>query len=137
MAEFDVRALSSLRHRHGRVFQSQNTIFIEAESGTELYIILSGAVHIVKHVSDPDGQSREVVLARLGPGSFFGEMGAFTGKPRSATAIATAQTVVLCFDRQTILQLIQANPRFAITIIQSLCDRINVLDEWVSSAGRT
>lgn len=136
MATFDVQALRSLRHRHGRTYQRKSFIFVEGETGTEFFVILSGAVDIVKHRVGPDGQPGEVVLARLGPGAFFGEMATFTGQRRSATAIAAEPTDVLCFNRETIVQLMRTNPSFAITIIRSLCERVDQMNEWISSAGR-
>lgn len=56
-------------------------LFSEGDSGTDMYIVLSGAVAV--SVADADGG--ELTLSEIGPGGFFGEMSLVEDAPRSAT----------------------------------------------------
>ena len=62
-------------------FAAGDEIFAEGDPAEDAFVIDSGEVDIVKEV---DGEP--VVLARLGAGEIFGEMGLVDDKPRSATA---------------------------------------------------
>ncbi len=61
-------------------FYKGDIVFREGDTNKELYIIISGQVHVVKEIED-----NEVILATLETGDFFGEMAMFGGEPRSAT----------------------------------------------------
>src|ERR1043165_446826 len=58
------------------------SLFRAGELGDAMYLIQSGRVRIAVH--DADG--REIVLAELAQGDFFGEMAIIDGKQRSADA---------------------------------------------------
>jgi CRP-like cAMP-binding protein len=64
----------------------------------------------------------EQVVARMGPGEFFGEMSLFAGTPRSATIQADpgSDVALLVLDRSQLEALIEANPRAAVSFFQAL-----------------
>lgn len=64
------------------------------ETGTELYMVVTGRVRVVAH--GPDGAPQP--LAVLGPGQVFGEMGPLEGVPRSADVAAEEPAEVLALD---------------------------------------
>ncbi len=59
-------------------------IFKEGDEGEFVYTIIHGNVEIIKG----GVEGGENVIARLGPGDYFGEMAMASDKPRSATARA-------------------------------------------------
>ena len=63
-------------------FNAPRQLFRTGDPGEAMYVIVSGRVRIT--VTDADG--REVILAALGPGDFFGEMAMLDGHGRSADA---------------------------------------------------
>lgn len=65
-------------------FGRNETIFSEGSFATTMYEVLGGSVAIVAAQGTPN----ERLLATLGPGQFFGEMGLVEYYPRSATAMA-------------------------------------------------
>ncbi len=95
--------LEERRLRRGEV------LFREGDAGKELFFIRSGTVIVSKHVKG----RVEQVLARLGPGDFFGEMSLFDDQPRSATIQAESETVMYGLDRSNLDHLIEQNPRAA------------------------
>jgi CRP/FNR family transcriptional regulator, cyclic AMP receptor protein len=81
----------------------------EGDVGSQMFFLRSGEVIISKHVKG----RVEQVLARMGPGDFFGEMGLFDRQPRSATIQADTDLVVLELDGDNLEQLVARSPRAA------------------------
>ena len=91
-------------------------LFRERDAGTEMFFIHTGMVIVSKFVAG----RVEQVLARLGPGDFFGEMSLFDGQPRSATIQAETDTVLYWLDRDNLEELIKENPRAATAFFKQL-----------------
>lgn len=81
----------------------------QGDPGSTFYIIKSGLIAV--KVKDKDGV--EVEVARLQPGSYFGEMSLLTGDARSSTCSAVEDSELLCLDRDTFGVLLQENPPVA------------------------
>jgi len=82
-ASLDNEAASDLRNRlHTREIKAGTTLFRTGDIGDAMYLIENGKVRI--SVSDDD--QKEIVLAELARGDFFGEMAIIDGKKRSADA---------------------------------------------------
>ena len=94
-------------------------VFRTGDSGQEMFIILNGEVHI----SQEEGGER-FVQARLSKGHFFGEMALVSGKPRVATAVAAAPTVLIPLSRETFLNKVQSDPEVALHTVQLLIIRL-------------
>ncbi|OGT22542.1 MAG: transcriptional regulator Crp [Gammaproteobacteria bacterium RBG_16_57_12] len=62
-----------LEHCHRRKYPAKTTLIRAGEPPDTLYYIIDGSVTVL--MEDEDG--REIVLAYLNPGDFFGEMGLF------------------------------------------------------------
>jgi hypothetical protein len=90
-------------------------IVTEGEEGEELYIVRAGEV-AVQHGDD--------VLARIGPGSVFGELAVLDPAPRSADVVATTDTDLLILDRTTLLDLMGRRPEVAADIVTMLVRRL-------------
>ncbi|MBM3150558.1 MAG: cyclic nucleotide-binding domain-containing protein, partial [Chloroflexi bacterium] len=76
-----------------RSFQPGQVILQEGSAGRELYLIVEGLVEVVK-----ERDAEETVLARRGPGDFFGEMGLLEASPRFATIRTLEPTRLLEFS---------------------------------------
>ena len=112
-----------------RTFQDFEVIFEEGSLGDEMYIVHSGAVHLVKK-----SPGREMVIATIQPGEFFGEMALVDNAPRSVSAVAGMdQTRLLALDRDKFLFLVSHQPAFALTVMHVLCQRIREMNERLSS----
>jgi len=74
-----------LRHSHRRQYPAKTTIIHHGDKPDTLYYMVDGSVSVV--IEDDDG--REIVLAYLNNGDFFGEMGLFEEESeRSAWVVA-------------------------------------------------
>ena len=94
-------------------------LFWIGDPGDEFFVVRSGAVLITY----PDGDGREVTLAGLRPGDFFGEISLLDGGPRSATARARDDSTLLCLSREAFYAFITQHPSAAIDIIKVLGKR--------------
>jgi flavin-dependent dehydrogenase len=107
----------------GKVYQDGDTIVNQGEPGDCMYVIQSGQVEVIRYEGD-----REIVLAQLGEGDFFGEMALFEREVRSTTVRALGEVRVLTVDSRTLMGRIQEDSSIAFRIIEKLCSRIRQLD---------
>lgn len=91
-------------------------IFREGDVGDRMCIIGEGEVEVVKAL----GTDNEVVLARLGPKDFFGEMSLIEGRPRCASIRASRPTVVYSLTNHAITRFSRFWPEFHSIIIFNL-----------------
>ena len=106
-----------------RPYAPGETIIAQGEDGDELFIVQRGEVEVLL---DADGESVEV--ARLGPGSFFGEMSLMTGQPRMATVRTQRETQVLVVSKAAFAKVLDASPELAERISDVLASRRAQLD---------
>src|SRR2546427_6428256 len=88
----------------------------EGDPGEEMFVVRRGSIVISKLVTG----RVEQVLARIGPGDFFGEMSLFDRSPRSATISADNDAVLLVLDRAALAKLTEVSPRAAAAFFESL-----------------
>jgi hypothetical protein len=86
-------------------FERGNVILREGEPGNSLFMLTSGTV---KAFVKRDG--KQVPIAELEEGAFFGEVSILTGKPRSATIVAKEHCELLELDRTTLDAITQTHP---------------------------
>jgi hypothetical protein len=125
----DFDALNNLRDKHGAIFPRGQLVFRQGDTSSELYVVLQGAVEL--SITDPKTGAKKVVF-NAPKGDFFGEMSCFAAQPRSATAtVLEDDTVLLRFTQQSTIQLLRTSPRFALGVIQRLCDRVVSANEQI------
>lgn len=104
------------RSLHVRNYSSGEKIFGEDMPGAGMYIIREGEVVITKKIDD----DKEVQLAVITKNNFFGEMALIDESPRSASAIAQKDTVLLAFCQPDLENLKDRNPPVAAKIITNI-----------------
>ena len=100
-------------------------IFSEGEPGDRMYVILDGKVKLGQ--TSPDG--RESLLAVLGPGEVFGELSLFDPGPRTATATAVTDTVVVGLGHADLRPWLTGRPEVAEALLQALAQRLRRTNE--------
>ena len=122
--------LSGLAGNLGRrVFGRGVVIFHEGSLGETMYIIESGRVRIFV-VSE---SGKEISVNVYGPGEVFGELSVLDGQPRSAGAVALADTVTLTLHRDELLHYLEAHPQVAMSIIRVLSTRLRYTTTYAES----
>jgi CRP-like cAMP-binding protein len=116
------------------IYAKGEVLFKEGDRGHSLFIVETGGVRI-KKVGD---SGREIILARLGPGSFFGEMSLLTGEARSGTAETTEDSTFLVVEKTNFEGILKANPASAETISNIVAERLEATKkEFERAASQT
>jgi len=129
----DADALVSLAREE--IFQKGQMIFRERDAGGKLYVILSGVVEISK--ASPG--SAPMTLARLCAGEVLGEIAAFDGGPRSASATAgvVAETRLISWDVAAFHHYLASRPQAGHLILTGLLRKLGARLRLTSEAVQT
>lgn len=95
-------------------------VFEQGDTGDSMYMIRSGRIELFTVA--PDGRKHSLTV--LGEASAFGEMALLTGEPRSATAIAVSDAVLLRMNIDTFQELVDEYPSFSAYFIRLLSQRL-------------
>lgn len=109
-------------------FKVGDVIFHEHEKGDALYVVHSGKVRIWVH----DEDSKDVTLAELVTGDFFGEMSVLDGGERSANATVTADALLHRLSRADFQEFLLAHPQAALEVIRGITSRLRQTNLLVS-----
>ena len=113
---------SFLRHCRMREAAARTMIIQAADLADRLFYLVSGSVEVI--IEDESG--REMILAYLNPGHFFGEMGFFDGgqSTRSAWVLARADCTFAEMGYDTFTQLSRDEPELVVEIAAQLATRL-------------
>jgi len=100
-------------------------IFRAGDKGDAMYLIEHGRVRI----SVKDEDRKEITLAELGRGDFFGEMAIIDGKRRSADAVVVEDARLAILSREHFLEFIHGNPVVALEMLSAAFGRLRRTDE--------
>ena len=110
-------------------FENGNLIFLEESEGKNLFFVVEGSVKVTRLSKD----GREVILAMLNAGDFFGEMSLLDGEARSANVIALEKTEVLSLNRDDFLVVLHDYPKIAIQLLKEMTSRLRKSDRQIVS----
>jgi CRP/FNR family cyclic AMP-dependent transcriptional regulator len=111
-----------------RTFHAGEVIFSQGDPGNAMYIVESGEVRI--HLSG--NMPQPLSLRSLRPGEFFGELSMFDKQPRSATAVATVDTVLLELRHDAFVSYLSKRPQVAMTIFRTMSQRLRETNAMLS-----
>jgi CRP/FNR family cyclic AMP-dependent transcriptional regulator len=113
---------------HRRV--SRGVTLVHAGDHTDsLYVLINGSIKVM----NTNEEGREVILAILGPGEFFGEMGMIDGSPRSATIVSTEPCELLTITKEDFRHVLSENFEITLQIMKSLVHRLREADRKIES----
>src|SRR5262245_37058994 len=125
-ASLDDRAAGELRGLlTTRDVTSGDMLFRAGDDGDAMYLIESGRIRI--SVTDED--KRQIVLAELARGDFFGEMAIIDGKQRSADANVIEDGRLAVLSRERFLRFIKTNPIVALDMLSATFSRLRHTDK--------
>lgn len=111
-----------------RTFRAGETIFNQGDPGNAMYIIESGEVRI--HLSG--NMPQPLSLRSLRAGEFFGELSMFDRQPRSASAVALTDCVLLELRHEAFANYLNKRPRVAMTIFRTMSLRLRETNSMLS-----
>ncbi len=105
-------------------FDAGTNIIQQGDKPDMFYIIVKGNVEVV---AQPPNDA-ETVLAVLGPGDYFGEVGMMTGSLRSATVRSLTDVNVMAMDSETFRHWVDSSPMIEDEINSLVAQRVSVED---------
>lgn len=126
LAEEDVRELA--KNLSNRTFRAGEVIFHQGDEAKAMFIVAEGHVNIYL----PGEESRRISLKDLSRGEYFGELSLFDHKPRSASALATTDVVLLELTAETLSSYLEARPTAALPILRTMTQRLRETNSMLS-----
>ena len=112
-------ALLRLNVRRGDV------LFAEGDPGDRLFVVIEGKVKIGRQSAD----GRENLLAVVGPGEMFGELSLFDPGPRTASATALTDAVLVELSHDALRPWLTGHPQVAAQLLRALAQRLRRTNE--------
>jgi CRP/FNR family cyclic AMP-dependent transcriptional regulator len=125
-ASLDDEAARELRSLlRTREAETGTALFRTGDDGDAMYLIENGRVRI----SITDEDEKEIMLAELARGDFFGEMAIIDGKKRSADAVIAEDARLAVLSRDNFLRFIRNNPMVALEMLSATFSRLRTTDK--------
>ncbi len=100
----------------------ENVPIVElGDEGQSFFAVLSGIVRIFLPADET--RTADLELARLGAGSYFGEMSLLTGEKRSASISSHTRARILEIPKRAMAQVLDARPELADELAQIMAER--------------
>jgi CRP/FNR family transcriptional regulator, cyclic AMP receptor protein len=110
----DLRRIAALAVEREIVEGSE--LIREGEPGTEFFVVVDGEI---------DVRRRGRRVARLGAGSYVGEIALLSRSPRTATVVATTPLRVLAIAGRDFVELLDSIPELWLKVARTLADRVD------------
>jgi CRP/FNR family cyclic AMP-dependent transcriptional regulator len=103
-----------------RSYKAGEIIFAEGDPAQELFIVKSGKVEI---------RLGNRLLDTLSDNAIFGEMALIDTAPRSATAVAASDVMIVPVSEKQFLFLVGQTPYFALNVMRILARRLRATNK--------
>jgi uncharacterized membrane protein len=113
-----------------RTLKEGDVLFFKGEPGSSMFVIEKGTVEISVPLR---GKNEKLHISHMHAGDFFGELSLIDGQPRTATATATEDCVLLQMERQEFITFLLERPIVAIAMMTEIANRLRQTDELVMS----
>ncbi|MEZ5650473.1 MAG: cyclic nucleotide-binding domain-containing protein [Burkholderiaceae bacterium] len=124
-SQLDLLAGGSVR----RNYPKGRTIVAEGEPSTSLYILLSGRAKVQRS----DSEGKEVILAMLYSGEFFGEMSLIDDSPRSASVITVESCDFMAINKDGFKSMLAQNSEMGMAVMRGLVRRLREADKKIET----
>jgi CRP-like cAMP-binding protein len=127
-SSMDKAAIKALDGRCGwRRVAAKEWVIDYQDEGIDVFFVVSGSVRVLIYAKS----GREVILADLSAGGFFGELAAIDGKPRSAGVLAVTDAVVAAMPGKVFMDTLLEYPQVAMQVLKLMAARVRALDNRV------
>lgn len=97
-----------------RQFEKAEIVYTFGDPSNDMLVLIKGRLKVMSKDGKP--------LVDISPGASTGEMGLFTGMPRSATIMAAEQSVCVMFERSRLRNLMETEVHLKSVILQNVVD---------------
>jgi CRP-like cAMP-binding protein len=121
---------------HIRTYAAGEPVFVETEPGAGMYVIRSGRVDIVLQYKS----EKQLLLAELVAGDFFGEMALLGDTTRSATAVARERSELIGFFHPDLIDIIDLHPgmgaKVSLALAKTVAERLRYTNSQLRGTGQ-
>lgn len=114
-----------------RRLKAAETLFQEGDHSSEIYVLESGRLRVVK-----ERAGREVTLVHVQSPAIVGEMSLFAEQTRHATIVAEVDSELVEIDLNDLLDYLDRQPAWLRALIRSLVEHVRRTDERVLAGER-
>lgn len=126
LADLPAETLRNLEKRcRWRRYKSEEQILDKDSDDRDVYFVVAGSVQVVNFSMT----GREIALARVGAGGFFGELSAIDGQPRSASVVAIDNCLLASLSPRLFIDLLRDSPDLALVVMNKLAAIVRSCDE--------
>ncbi|MFP4181663.1 MAG: cyclic nucleotide-binding domain-containing protein [Thiohalospira sp.] len=120
--------------RHGRTrrFPAGAEVVGENEPATTVFVLLDGQAEVLKSIEG----SQPSVVATLGVGAIFGEMGLFHDLTRTGTVRAATELTAVEFANDDFLDAVTQLPELTFRLMRSLSTKVSSTNESLADSHR-
>ena len=112
-----------------RSYPKGRTIVSEGEPSQSMYILLAGRAKVQRS----DSEGKEVILAVLGSGEYFGEMSLIDDSPRSASVITLESSEFIAVSKEAFKAMLAQSPDMAMSVMRGLVRRLREADKKIET----
>ncbi len=123
--QLDALAAGSAR----RSYPKGRTIVSEGEPSQSMYILLAGRAKVQRS----DSEGKEVILAVLSSGEFFGEMSLIDDAPRSASVITLEPCEFMAVSKEAFKAMLVQSPEVTMAVMRGLVRRLREADKKIET----
>jgi CRP/FNR family cyclic AMP-dependent transcriptional regulator len=117
----DDEGARTLRRQMSEVKLSRSEhLFNEGDDGDALYVVLEGKMKLTRQAAD----GRENLLSVIGPGEMFGELSLFDPRPRTSTASAVTDALLVGLKHEALISWLQQHPEVSLHLLRALAQRL-------------
>jgi CRP/FNR family cyclic AMP-dependent transcriptional regulator len=124
-SQLEMLAAGSVR----RSFPRGRSIVAEGETSQAFYLLLSGRAKVQRS----DSEGKEVILAILGPGEFFGEMSLIDDAPRSASVITIEPCDFIAVNKESFKAMLASSTDMCLAIMRGIVRRLREADKKIET----
>jgi CRP-like cAMP-binding protein len=100
-------------------------LFNQGDPAGAFYVVYSGCINLLLDSAN----GRELVINEMRAGDGFGELGLLTDQPRSASAVAREESVVIVIPRRDFLAVLETQPGLVRNLLQTTAARLGSSSE--------
>jgi CRP-like cAMP-binding protein len=106
-------------------YKSGEEIFNRSTENRDVFFVVAGRVRIVNF----SVSGREVAYAEIMAGTYFGELSAIDGEPRSASIVALEDCLLGSLEQDAFLRVLQDHPMIGLRVLKRMAGIIRACDE--------
>ena len=126
LASLEEPALRNLERRcRWRRYSAGEQILDKDSNDRDVYFVAEGSVQVVNYSLT----GREIALARVPSGGYFGELSAIDGEPRSASVVAVESCLLGSLAPSLFIDQIVGHPKLGVHVLNRLAGIIRSCDE--------